>query len=130
MIIIKLKGGLGNQMFQYAFGRRMALENNLELKLDITDFIHDKVYQRKYSLGCFNINENYATERDLKRLQLFKLKSFIGKLIRVLSKIKKYNKRYILNEKTLFVFDTNVIRKYKSVYIEGYWKCEDRILAS
>lgn len=124
MIIIKLNGGIGNQMFQYAFGRRMSIESKAGLKLDITGFNDDKVYQRKFSLACFNINENYATERDLKRAQLFKSKSFIGKLIRVLSKIKKYNKRYILNEKTLFVFDSNVIRKYKSVYIEDNWQNE------
>lgn len=34
MIIVNLKGGLGNQMFQYALGRRLALKNNDVLKLD------------------------------------------------------------------------------------------------
>ena len=28
MIIVKLMGGLGNQMFQYALGRRLAYEHS------------------------------------------------------------------------------------------------------
>lgn len=35
MIIVKLGGGLGNQLYQYAFGRFLALKHNTELKLDI-----------------------------------------------------------------------------------------------
>jgi hypothetical protein len=33
MVIIKLKGGLGNQMFQYAFGREMSLKLKVPLYL-------------------------------------------------------------------------------------------------
>lgn len=36
MIIVKVMGGLGNQMFQYAFGRAMAAELSRELVLDLT----------------------------------------------------------------------------------------------
>ena len=46
MIIVKLKGGLGNQMFQYALGRRIALENNLNLYIDITSFENDYTYEQ------------------------------------------------------------------------------------
>ena len=33
MIIINLKGGLGNQMFQYALGYVLAKKNNPQIKL-------------------------------------------------------------------------------------------------
>ena len=33
MIVCKLKGGLGNQMFQYAFARCLAHKNNTEIKI-------------------------------------------------------------------------------------------------
>lgn len=36
MIIVKVVGGLGNQMFQYAFGRAIAAELGRELVLDLT----------------------------------------------------------------------------------------------
>lgn len=36
MIIVKVVGGLGNQMFQYAFGRAIAAEIGRELVLDLT----------------------------------------------------------------------------------------------
>jgi hypothetical protein len=41
MIISKIYGGLGNQLFQYAFGRHLSIKNNTELKLD-TSALEDK----------------------------------------------------------------------------------------
>ena len=38
MIIIRIKGGLGNQLFQYAVGRAVALHHKVPLKLDLTIF--------------------------------------------------------------------------------------------
>ena len=35
MIIVKLSGGLGNQLFQYSFGRYLSLKHNTELKFDM-----------------------------------------------------------------------------------------------
>ena len=34
MIISRLQGGMGNQMFQYALGRALAIKNNTTLGLD------------------------------------------------------------------------------------------------
>jgi len=54
MIVIRLKGGLGNQMFQYALGRRLALERKTSLWLDLTSF-EDRTYSyaRDYGLDAF-----------------------------------------------------------------------------
>jgi len=53
MIITKLLGGLGNQMFQYAFARRIAFDNKTELKLDASCFAKtDKIHvPRNYELN-------------------------------------------------------------------------------
>ncbi|CAK0769444.1 alpha-1, 2-mannosyltransferase/rhamnosyltransferase [Gammaproteobacteria bacterium] len=55
-IIVKLMGGLGNQMFQFAAGLSLARKHAVRLKLDIS-FLNDKTArgftQRDYSLDAF-----------------------------------------------------------------------------
>jgi hypothetical protein len=60
-IIVRLKGGLGNQMFQYAAARSIAERNQMKLLLDArSGFQTDKVYRRNFSLDYFNIPESKA----------------------------------------------------------------------
>jgi hypothetical protein len=60
MIVVKLMGGLGNQMFQYATAKQLSIKHNKELKLDKSfllrrDFGEGFTY-RNYDLDIFNIN--------------------------------------------------------------------------
>ena len=83
MIIIRLVGGLGNQLFQYAFGRSLSYNLDTELFLDVSYFSH---YTRPkhiiFGLHSFNIKGlvgyypyvektsigiNYTAEHDLLR---------------------------------------------------------------
>ncbi len=69
-LIVRLKGGLGNQLFCYATGRRLALKNGAELVLDnVTGFKYDFQYKRKYALGVFCIPARLASNRE--RLEPF-----------------------------------------------------------
>jgi len=54
MVIVKLIGGLGNQLFQYAAGRAVAYRNKTPLKLDTSQF--KKYPIRNYYLMNFNIS--------------------------------------------------------------------------
>jgi hypothetical protein len=64
-------GGLGNQMFQYAFGRRMALMNKVELVLDQSLLLdrsqpHELVTHRKFDLDIFNFKSyRWATKDEI-----------------------------------------------------------------
>lgn len=62
MLIIKLQGGLGNQLFQYAFGRRLAIIRHEELLLDLRGLENNLVIKREYGLEPFSIKAELAPE--------------------------------------------------------------------
>ena len=54
-IVLRLAGGLGNQLFQYAAASRLASANDVPLELDpYTGFAADS-YERSFRLAAFNI---------------------------------------------------------------------------
>ncbi len=57
IITMYLKGGLGNQMFQYAFGRTIADKRSRDLFLDTSELehVHPGITPRHYSLSSFNV---------------------------------------------------------------------------
>ncbi len=63
MIVVKLKGGLGNQMFQYAAGRALAIRAGTELLLDANTY--SQSYNREFGLDKFCIKARIATDQDL-----------------------------------------------------------------
>jgi hypothetical protein len=48
MILLQLFGGLGNQMFQYAFGRHLAIKHNTQLVLDLS-YVQSKFPLKKWT---------------------------------------------------------------------------------
>ena len=62
MIISQLIGGLGNQMFQYALGRALAIKNGTALKLDTSGFPRQTL--RRYALGKFMIEATILSDAD------------------------------------------------------------------
>lgn len=63
MIVVKLKGGLGNQMFQYAAGRALACRAGTELLLDTRGY--GPAYNREFGLQKFRIAARTATMAEL-----------------------------------------------------------------
>ena len=55
MLLLRLRGGLGNQLFQYAAGRALALRNHVPLWLDPTSGFRGDPYGRSYDLGGFDV---------------------------------------------------------------------------
>ena len=104
MIVIKLQGGLGNQMFQYALGRHLALLNNTSLILDTSLMVNDP-NNRKLGLNQFNA--------------VYKLN------IPILQKLKKYiipiNE---VTEKKPFNFDEEILNLRGNFVLTGSWQSE------
>lgn len=120
MIITKLNGGFGNQMFQYAIARNLAEINRTEIKLDITAF---KTYNcRIYELSNYNIIENFANYNEINQIKKNKVRLdfYIKKLLhRSLNQVNHY---YI--EKKEFSCDHEIFSLRGNIYLEGYWQTE------
>ena len=59
-MIVRLQGGVGNQMFQYAFGRSVAQARNEELLFDKRGDMDAPGSRMAYSLGAFKTEVNFA----------------------------------------------------------------------
>lgn len=119
MIITKLTGGLGNQMFQYAIGRSLSEKNNTQLKLDIAGYQKQfGVTPRQYGLNVFNIKEDFALEKDIKKIKY-------GSLVR--QKLRLTSSGYV-KEKYSNIFIKNILDLQKDIYLEGFWQTEKYFL--
>ncbi len=119
MIITKIIGGLGNQLFQYAAGRCLAELNKSELQLDVSGF--DEYKLRNFDLLQLNIKAGFAHDDDVHR---HIPETILGRALqRLLPPSKKgyYRERF-------FHFDSRLLRCGDNVYIKGYWQSEKYFL--
>ena len=126
-LVVQLSGGLGNQMFQYAAARSLALENNLALVIDNwSGFFRDFQYKRKYELDVFPIEARTAKFYEFLP---FLYVGFIAKFKRKLTLINRLPfGNYIqeplnLNEhSTSYQLGLKKINFKKNTWIKGYWQ--------
>lgn len=119
MVIVKVMGGLGNQMFQYAFGK--CIENRLHYKVK-----YDISYYENIPLGDTKRNvyitkligrEDIATQDEIEAIcnQDYK------KINKVLKKIGLYKSRRRYEEPGE-ILDLQKIED--DMYLSGYWQSE------
>lgn len=121
MVIAKIIGGLGNQMFQYALGFALAKKNNTNLKLDISEFAKYKLH--RYSLNNFNIHEEIATQSEIALLKDFTYPPIIKKIRKIIGlSILKHNPCHI--KEVEFNFNPQILELTDNIYLEGYWQSE------
>lgn len=120
MIVTKINGGLGNQMFQYAIAKAVAKKRNDKFKLDIS--IYPQQTLRQYELNYFNINENIATNEEI-----IKTAGNENTWFKIKRKLKLNPKRpqSYFREKEIAIFDNSVFNYEKDIYLDGYWQNEE-----
>jgi hypothetical protein len=125
MIVVKLMGGLGNQMFQYAAARSLASRLGSPLSADL-NFLLDRTPRpnftfRNYDLDIFGIQMAAATEEQVRPF-LYKGRTRTERLYR---KFFAWPRRIHYREPH-FHFDHrfhNFQLPWKGgIYLEGYWQ--------
>jgi len=124
MIITKIIGGLGNQMFQYALGRRIAYLNDETLKLDLSGF---ETYDlHNYSLNHFNICEDIATKNEIRSFKGSNNR-YLEHIIRMMNRNGLYlpytQKGRPIYERSID-YDSSILDNTADIYLDGYWQSE------
>lgn len=120
MIIVKLQGGLGNQLFQYAIGLDLSIKKNTNVVFDLSLFDNDF---RTYKLKCFN--------SEIKLISKVKFNVISSKYLNFI-----FN---LINEDLSFEIINDPIWKFvdfhngnfgKNIILNGFWSFNDYFLES
>lgn len=116
MIVVRLCGGLGNQLFQYATARALAIRNNTELILDLNWFknIPKSNTKREYELFRFKINARLPSP-TMSFFFLICGSRFFSPICRLIPFFKIYKENQ-------YNYDENAEFLTGNIYLNGYWQ--------
>lgn len=100
MVISRIIGGLGNQLFEYALGRRLALQLGTDFKIDVSAY--SDYPWHAYSLRALQITATHASPQEIAGLTL-------------------------VREPHLH-FAPEILELPDGVYLRGYWTTEKYFL--
>jgi hypothetical protein len=115
MIIARIFGGLGNQLFQYAAAKALADHHSTSLKVDVSQF---ETYDlRDFELQKLKVFLSVASPDEIGRLKARHT------LQRVKERILPYRYKHFYKE-PYFHHDPFFFSLGKSVYLQGYFQSE------
>jgi len=117
-IKILIYGGLGNQLFQFAFGESLKITyKKLEVEyIDLTNYASTK---RMWELGFLKINPHKISKREITSI-------FFKRIIN--AQFNKLSSRFlyfgIINENQ-YKYIHQYLKKGRSFIVDGYWQSEE-----
>ena len=122
MIVVRLQGRLGNQMFQYATGRSLAERHGAELVLD-TSWAEQG--ETVYELGFFELGVQACPVWEVARVPNPR------RAVRVLQRLRPSRRRFlrVLEEPSHDVFEPEVLTAPDDSYLLGFWQFEEYFAA-
>lgn len=124
MIIIRVKGGLGNQLFQYAAGCSLAERLNQKVLIDTSFFAGQSL--RGYRLSSLNIENNELYGNEKIRYEILKNR-YINKALRMgkIGKVAIYkNSCYLLETRPDIMEDFFTLEE-DNIFLDGYFQSEE-----
>jgi len=117
-IIFRVVGGLGNQLFIYAFARSVGIKYNVPVSLEThTGFIKDP-YKRNYCLNKFNIHLENCSRFDSLYYPLHKRFQRLTKII--------YGSTTYYTEQDIDLNSLNkILIQSNKIFLDGYWQKEN-----
>lgn len=123
MIISRISSGLGNQLFQYALGRNLALKQHTPLYVDLSYFQHeyDDDTIRKFKLSQFSIPYRLLQGSPVE---------YLSKATRLLPN-RTLRPFFLFQKEKHYHFDPAVLTQHAScVILDGFWQSERYFLES
>ncbi len=111
-VTVRLMGGLGNQLFQYATARAISLRADAKLLLDIGGYSSDGL--RNFELDAFSIQANLISDSRFKKSRVRRLWE---RILPLSSAVRVYKEPH-------FHFDESILELRAPIIIEGYWQSE------
>lgn len=120
--IVRIDGGLGNQMFQHAFGKALEIRSGIKVKYDITHinsryFSLSRIF-RDFDLDIFSLDVDIATTNEIKYYTLPKGNTnyFVYNFLR------KFRKENNVIKENSTQYDINYLDQNEPKYFIGYWQ--------
>ncbi len=117
MVIVRIQGGLGNQLFQYALARSLSQRTGQPFKLDFTSYGHDEL--RKPGLRSFRASLPVAGRLEISRLKYGLGEHFLAKLMR-----REPTKGVAFIQEKTHSYDASILSLKDPAYLDGYWQSE------
>lgn len=114
-VYIKLSGGLGNQLFQYATGKYLSLKNSCDLIIDTNWYqsIPAGSTPRSILINQLNINAQYVDSNGKPELLINPPSNNLLKI---------FFKKKVTKEKSNLTYDPSLLNLNTPIYLDGYWQ--------